>query len=415
MVVGAGVSGLVCARRLSQVGLNVVLVDKSHSVGGRIQTDTINGFQLDRGFQVLLTAYPSLLTELDVDSLELRKFEPGCLVWDGKKLREVHKDAIIQMLVDRWLPIGDMAKTVTMAMDLRQAGSEGIWGMADQSIESCLRGRGFSEKYLDRFVRPFFGGVMGDRSLSGSCLPFLYYWSMFDQGEVAVPAFGMGEITKQLVLSLGGNVEVRLGIGVKSILRHDGYVNGVELESGERISADAVVVATDSLALADLTNAQVQRQFNAFTTVYFEADHSPIQDPILITNGTELGRVNHVAPMSKVSPNLAPAGRHLVSATLLSNPKEDDVTLAQSVQYELKDWFPDIKVSDWSPLSIQRVPLGQMVQSVGFMDCRPQVNPESGLYLAGESTTYAGLDGAIKSGQLAASGVLSWFKEPAVV
>lgn len=415
VVVGAGISGLVCAKRLSQVGTNVILIDASDRIGGRVKTDIVDGFHLDHGFQVLLTAYRFFKLEVNLDALDLRNFEPGCLVWDGKKQREVHKDAIVQMLVDRWISMGDMAKTATMALDLRKVGADGIWELEDQSIEDYLRMRGFSENYLDRFVRPFFGGVLGDSSLTGSCLPFLYYWSMFEQGDVSVPSLGMGEIPRQIEEEFGNSVQVRLGQRVTKVLRKDGYVQGVGLESGEEVLADSVVIATDARGILELAGQPAEQEYRSFTTVYFAADKSPIFDPIIVTNGSGIGRVNHVAPMSKISPSLAPAGQHLISATLISGSGESDLNLAKSVQYELKDWFPDADVSSWRPLAVYRIPNGQLAQPVGFMELRPDSNPEPGLFLAGESVTFAGLDGAVKSGQEAASHVLDWFREPAAV
>lgn len=413
-MVGAGVAGLVCARRLSQVGLKVTVVDPQLTVGGRVQTDVVDGFRLDRGFQVYLTNYPACRVELDEGALDFRKFEPGCLVWDGKKQHEVHKDAMIQMFVDRWIPFSDMVKTVSMSMDLKEMSDQEIWGQEDQTIEAYLRGRGFSEKYLDRFVRPFFGGVLLDSSLKDSVLPFLYYWKMFEEGDTVIPARGMGEISQQIASGVPDDAW-RMGQGVAEISREGGYVNGVKLADGSVIEAQAVVVATDSRTASQLTGLAGPKDFRVCTTVHFAADSSPVPDPVIVVNASGQGRVHHVAPMSKVSPALAPKGRHLVSATLLSNPVESDLNLAKSVQYELRDWFKQSNVAGWVPLAVHRVPLGQMAQPVGFRDHLMPKNPETGLFIAGEGTTYAGLDGAFRSGQDAATGILRWFKEPATV
>lgn len=411
MVVGAGVSGLLCAKKLSQAGLSVTVVDRDQRVGGRIQTDVVDGFRLDRGFQVLLTEYPTCNTELDLQSLNLRTFEPGCFVWNGEKMREVHKDGPIQMLFERWLSLGDMLHLFSLSQELNALPEGGIWQMDDVSVLDALRQRGFSERLINRFVRPFFGGVLGDDSLEGSCLPFFYYWSMFDKGETVIPAMGMGEVSQQIADSMAC-VEYRLGCSAASLVRTGDYVSGVTLDNGEVLSADAVVLATDSRALTDLSGLPAETHYRSFTTIYYAADKSPLKDPILVVNGSGKGRVSHVAPMSRVSPDLAPSGRHLVSATLISNPEESDMHLAQSVQYELRDWFPDVAVDGWLPLAVYRIPMGQISQPVGFMEHRPEVNPEPGLFLAGEALTYAGLDGALKSGAHAAAAVMDWFKTP---
>ena len=63
LIVGAGLAGLCCARRVQQAGLRFLVLEASDGVGGRIRTDRIDGFQLDRCFQVFLTAYPEALLD----------------------------------------------------------------------------------------------------------------------------------------------------------------------------------------------------------------------------------------------------------------------------------------------------------------------------------------------------------------
>lgn len=392
----------------------MTVVDAGSSAGGRVQTDVVEGFRLDRGFQVYLTGYPTCKLELDEDALNLRKFEPGCLVWDGAKMHEVHKDSLLQMMFDRWLPNSDLVKLFALSMETKGKSAAEIWGGEDMPITEFMSQKGISDRTVNHFVRPFFGGVMLDTSLAGSVLPFLYYWKMFDEGDTAVPAMGMGAVTQQL-LEGANDCKFKLGEKVESLVRKDGYVTGVKLAGGKSIKADAVVVATDARSAAELTGQAGPTDFRACTTVHFAASISPVSDKILVVNGSGTGIVHHVAPMSKVAPELAPKGRHLVSATLLSNPGHDDLTLAKSVQYELRSWFPKAGVEGWVPLAVHRIPLGQMAQPVGFRDHLLPANPETGLYVAGEGTTYAGLDGAIQSGHDAVAGVMSWFKGPVAV
>ena len=85
VIVGAGLAGLVAARTLGLNGIDSVILESSDGVGGRVRSDIVDGFVLDRGFQVLLTGYPEIHRHLDIDALNLRAFEPGALVWrEGK-------------------------------------------------------------------------------------------------------------------------------------------------------------------------------------------------------------------------------------------------------------------------------------------------------------------------------------------
>ena len=79
-IVGAGLAGLTCAQDLTRAGLQCTVVEATDGVGGRVRTDAVDGFLLDRGFQILLSAYPQVKQRLDTAALDIGDFEPGALV-----------------------------------------------------------------------------------------------------------------------------------------------------------------------------------------------------------------------------------------------------------------------------------------------------------------------------------------------
>lgn len=406
VVVGAGLAGLVCARRLEQAGRAVLVLDAGDGPGGRMRTDVVDGFSLDRGFQVFFEAYPNAKLELDYQVLRLRDFEPGCLVFDGKKMREVHRENILQTVFGKWVPMADLLRLHQLGDELDDMTEEQVWSLDDEPVETFLKSRKISSLAVERFIRPFFGGVFLDTSLDVSSRAFAFYWQMLDRAPATIPAAGMQAIPDQIAAGIQPE-SMRFGVRVDSLVRTDGKVTGVRLDTGEIIEAEMVVVATDQPNCTMLTGVGTPQDGKPCTTIHFASSERPVYESILMVNGSGVGLVNHVACMTNASKELAPAGQYLVSASILGNPRTPDSELAKSVRYELKSWFPNLTVDSWRPLRVDRIPYSQMPQPVGFMDHLTPVDPEPGLLIAGEHTAYAGIDGAVLSGQRAAAMVLN--------
>lgn len=406
VVVGAGLSGLVCARRLEQAGRDVLILDAGDGPGGRIRSDDVDGFRLDRGFQVFFEAYPNAKLELDLAALNLKDFEPGCMVFDGKKLREVHRENILQTVFGKWVSMTDLLRFNQLGDDLDHLTEDEVWALEDEPMVEFLRKRKISQEAIDKFVRPFFGGVFLDSSLDVSSRPFAFYWQMLDRAPATIPAEGMQAIPNQIAAGIKQE-SFRFGVRVESLVREGGRVSGVRLDSGEVIEAEMVVLAVDQSASSRLTGIGTEWSARPCTTVHFAATERPFFESILHVNGSGLGRVNHVACVTNASKSLAPNGQSLISASILGNPVMGDLDLAKEVRYELTQWFPDQKVEGWRPLRVDRIPHAQMPQPVGFTDRLTPMAPEAGLLVAGEHTTYAGIDGAILSGQRVAAMALN--------
>ncbi len=407
VIVGAGLAGLVCARRLHRAGLETIVIEKLGDVGGRVWTDTVDGYLIDRGFQLLLTAYPYVSREVDFNLLDLKKFTPGCQVlWNGSK-HDVLRDSTVRMALSGFLYFSDKLRLRGLSTSLATLTPEEVWLCKDQSAEEDLRTTGFGPTFVERFARPFFGGIFLDRSLSVSERVFRYVWKMLSEGHGAVPAKGMQEIPRQIARDLPDD-HIRLNTTVDSLLREQGRVLGVRLESGEEIQAAAVVVATDAPTAQRLTGIPMPQGAVSCTTVSFGSESAPMSEPILVVNGNQGGIVNHFAVLSNVAPSLAPPGKHLLSATIIGIPDLSDDQLATVVRKELAGWFPGHDVSQWKLLRINRMPFVQYSQQPGFADTLPTVETAvENLYLAGEFTTYSSIDGACLSGAQCAGRILA--------
>lgn len=405
VVVGAGLAGLTCARTLSRAGKEVIVFERDARVGGRVQTDVVDGYRLDRGFQVLFTAYPTCKEELDYSALNLSDYDAGAQIWDGKQFQEISRDDIVAMALSNYLSVADKIRLLSWNMSVKRMTLDEIWGMPDAPTDAHLRDLGFGERFINRFPRPFFSGIFLDSSLSTSRQMFTYLWKMLMEGSTAIPATGMGAIPEQIAHDLPAD-SIQLNTPVRELVRDEqGRVIGVEVDGGSTVEASAVVLATDPPAASRLMEADHQPVGNGCTTLYFAAQRAPMRDPVLLLNGSPRGRVNNVSVVSNVNPKAAPEGA-LISVTTLENPRGEDRFACRAIQFELRSWFPDEDVESWRPLRVYRIPFAQYAQPPGFREGRPPNTVSPGLYRASEITEHSSIEGAVLSGRRCAQALL---------
>ncbi len=407
VIVGGGLAGLACARRLMQCGVSFALLEASDGVGGRVRTDVVDGFRLDRGFQLFLPAYPEAARVLDYAALDLRPFVPGALVRVGRKFHRVADPRVEPFtgLRSAVNPVGtfrDKLRLANLKFALDRVPVERLGDTPDISTLDELRGnRGFTDAFLQRLAVPFFGGVFLEKDLATSARFFRFAFKMFAAGAGVVPRLGMQQIPEQLAANLPGG-SVRLNAAVASL-----QPGRVTLASGEILTPRAVVVATDATVAARLTGgAVVDPGWHGNVTVYFAADKSPIGEGILAVNGTGTGPVNTVAVLSDVSTDYAPPGAALVSASVVGDGGTSLSDIESSVRRQLDEWYGD-RVKAWRHLRTYRIPLALPDQSVGKLSPwqRP-VRLRPGLYVCGDHRDNASIDGALMSGFRAAQAAM---------
>lgn len=400
VIVGAGLAGLTAARVLEQNGISAVVLESSDGVGGRVRSDVVDGFILDRGFQVLLTAYPEIHRHLDIPKLDLKTFEPGAIVW-----REGH-GAIVgdpirrpKTLVSTSLApigtIGDKARIALMRTKLKSADPRALLRGEDMPTSDALRKMGFSPKIIDRFFKPLVGGIQLDPTLSTSRRMFDVIFRTLATGDSAVPALGMGEITRQLESSLR-TTPVFLNSPVATV-----KPGVVTLKNDHEIRARQVVVATEGPAASSLLGLPGVPS-RAAGCVYFAAPISPIDGAYIVLDGHGQGPVLNVAVMSNVSTHYAPSGQHLIAAAL---PGLVDGDLEAAARRQLRSWW-GAQVDEWRHLRTYRIAHGQPGQNTPFHP-KKKVSLGDGLYVCGDHRDTGSIQGAMFSGRRCAEQVIS--------
>lgn len=401
LVVGAGVSGLVAALELTRLGFSVQILEASDDIGGRVRTDHFDGFLLDRGFQVLLTAYPEARRWLNYEGLDLRSFEPGAIVHDGRSLSRI-SDPLRRpslLLNTALAPVGTFRDKFLIAklrdQLLRSTIDEVLTAPESRTIDD-LRAYGFSAKIVERFFRPFLGGIFLDRDLETSSRMFRFVFRMFSLGDAALPAQGMQAIPRQLASALSDDT-IRFHAAVE-------YVSpgAVRLDSGEELRATAVVVACDPWHAAQLMPAlPIRTAPRGVFCLYYAAEQPPLVEPYLVLNGSGDGPINNLSVPSVLAPEYAPSGAHLVSVTVLQ-PYADEQQLEREVRAQLAHWFGP-HVERWRHLRTYHIPHALPDQSVaqGGVQMSP-VRVDRGLYLCGDHRGTASLNGAMLAGRRAA-------------
>jgi phytoene dehydrogenase-like protein len=403
VIVGAGLAGLVCAQDLSRAGVDVLILEASDGVGGRVRTDTVDGFLLDRGFQILLTAYPQVRQRLDLEALRLGAFAPGAIIQtaDGRQRVSDPLRRPGDLAVTLRAPVGslkDKLRAARLVLDVRTHSPRALLRRPDTSTAGRLAAAGFSAGFITAFWRPLFAGIQLDPDLEVSSRRFEIILRMLAQGATGLPAAGIGAIPAQIAGTLPGS-SIRLDAAVARVAE-----GAVTLGSGERIPARAIVVATDGPTAHRLLGASIPDPGSrAAACCWFAAAVPPIRGPFLILDGTMAGPALNVVVMSEVQPSYAPPERALIAAAV-PGPRALEGDVAVRVRAQLARWF-GLTDAELTHLRTDVIPHGQPAQTPP-LKIRRRVDLGGGLFVCGDHRDTASIQGAMFSGERTASAVL---------
>ena len=399
IIVGGGIAGLCCAKELHSRNKSFVLLEASDRVGGRIATDDVDGFKLDRGFQVFLTAYPEAKRVLDYGSLDLKAFEPGALIFHEGKLHRLsdpwrRPQHLLATALSSAATFSDKLKISKLRSFVSKGSLAELIRRPELPTYQALERFGFSDVIIQRFFAPFLGGIFLDGELETSTRMFEFVFRMFSQGEATVPSAGMQAIPQQIAKSLP-NDAIRLNTRVNDITDQT-----VTTEAGEKLDAKAIVLATANPEASQLAEIE-ERSECGVTCVYFSADKPPVNEAILVLNGDGRGPINNLCVQSLVSQSYAPSGKHLVSATVLGADAGEHVV--DDVKSQLKEWFGN-EAESYRHLKTYRIPFALPSQAkLDPLEKPAELRP--GLFRCSDDCDTASINGAMAAGRRAAEAV----------
>jgi phytoene dehydrogenase-like protein len=402
VIVGAGLAGLAAARQLSIHGRDVVVLEASDDVGGRVRTDRVDGLLLDRGFQLFNPAYPEAARVLDYAALDLRAFTPG----------------LIAATPEGQVRLGDPRRRPTWAADALSPRSGSLAGKlsfasyawrtsrtpasrleksVDFSTEVALRSAGVDDNFLETVLRPFLAGVFLEDRLDTSRRFLDLVLTSFVKGTPSLPAAGMQAIPQQLSAALPAGT-VRLNMPVRAV-----SAGRVATDDGELLARN-VIVATDPAGADVLLPGLPVPAARSVTTWYYVADHAVLTsgDAVLVVDGSRQGPVLSTVAITNAAPTYASGGRVLVTASALG--LHDDRETERRVRTHLSRMYA-VSTDEWEHVATYAIPYA-LPAMLPPLDVRQPVSVGEGLFVAGDHRDTASIQGAMVSGRRAADAIL---------
>jgi protoporphyrinogen oxidase len=400
-IIGAGVSGLIAARVLEDNGYTPVIIEATDRVGGRVKTDVIEGYQLDHGFQVLLTAYPAAKKYLNFKALELQKFLPGATIFNtgskktiGDPLRDL--SLLIPTLFSGIGTLSDKIKVLKLNRLLKKTSLVEIFAKSEKTTLQYLVDFGFSEEMISKFFKPFFSGIFLEPNLETSSRMFEFVYKMFGEGFASLPKAGIEAIPKQLKDSLT-QTKFQFNAKVKSVENGKIFLaNGTELQSHFTIIATA-----PSALVSNLKNQETT--WKSCSTLYFETKITTIEKPIIGLIANEDALINNIFYHTSLSSQSA-GEKELLSVTIVKKHSLSEEALILQVQKELQQYCGIDSTRFIKHYSIpQALPKLQGLQNEMLPS---ETRLTTGIFLAGDIQLNGSLNAAMVAGERSALGVI---------
>ncbi|TRO66841.1 FAD-dependent oxidoreductase [Christiangramia sabulilitoris] len=407
-IIGAGLSGLVAAKVLENHGYHPEIYEAGDAVGGRIRTDIVKRYRLDRGFQVLLSEYPKAKQYLNLDKLDLKKLKPGAVIFREGRKRKIgdplrDSSFLLTSIFSGVGSLNDKLKILKLYLELRKLDPEAIFNEPEITTMKYLQQKGFSENIIQNFFKPFFSGIFLEPDLKTSSRMFRFVFKMFGEGEAVIPALGMGEICKQLAEDLSVT-KIHYNSKVKQVTDTQ-----LILESGSEVSSHFSIIASEASPL--VSNLRNQKMtWKSCHCFYFTAKQAGIEGRIIGLIADEEAIINNI--FYHTSLEETETDQHLISVTIVKDTKMGISELEARVREELKKYC-HIEVDEMlQHYKIKKaLPDIDMLQ-YGLMPTETRLNNR--VFLAGDQLLNGSQNAAMLSGERAALGLIETLEGGAI-
>ena len=395
IVVGAGISGLSCALELEKNGYQVQILEKENHPGGRVHSDIVDGYILNRGFQVLQTGYPETKRLLDYKKLELCNLDPEVWIMNNNKIKKLY-DPIqnsSNLLKAAFSNVGTFWDKLRL-LQLRQSTTSRSTNTIFQENETTsleqIKNYGFSESIINEFFKPLFGGAFLDNELNTTSRMFNFVYKIFSIAPIAIPKYGMKSIPEQLEAKLESKISFNT-----NVVKLDN--KNIFLEN-ETLSADAIVLAANHNSARQLIPSIEEIHWNSTSCYYFIADSPPFSSKVVLLNGDNRGEINNVFVPTNISKAYSPNNKSIISVSTIGLNNNED-----NIRNELNNWFGN-QTEDWKLLHTYHIEQALPRMSVPSVSHSQYVN---GIHLCGDYLTSSSIHGSMHSGRMTANQIIS--------